>query len=214
MKSLMRVRKGFTLIEILVVIVIIGILATMGIGKYAQFSRDARKSGCVNNQNTIDKGIGMWESKYTSFALPSGGAIDCQFYMNGGKHSFNNNGSGDFPARFRSTTAARNDEVYNQIQDETIFVCPETANAYSGIDNIPVGDRSQTSDYQWFMFARGTTSLLPTAGRLRGTGCLVWGSVATSGPSDRGVSGDPIPGGDGSAGPSGTEDDMHSGLLP
>lgn len=212
MKSLMRVRKGFTLIEILVVIVIIGILATMGIGKYAQFSRDARKSGCVNNQNTIDKGIGMWESKYTNFALKSGanGAISCKFYMNGKKWDFVES-SGKFPSRFKSTS--KEDEVYDQIQDETIFICPESANAYTGIDNIPQADKAATSDYKWFMFARGTASasLKNTGGKLRGTGCLVWGTAAEN--ADRGPGGDVVTGGDGTAGPSGTEDDLHSGIL-
>jgi prepilin-type N-terminal cleavage/methylation domain-containing protein len=207
--------KGFTLIEILVVIVIIGILATMGIGKYAQFSRDARKSGCVNNQNTIDKGIGMWESKYVAFNLKSGGggALSCLFFMNGKKHTFTE-ASGKFPGRFKSTASGKDDEVYNQIQDETVFICPESANSYSGIDNIPQADKAATSDYKWHIFARGTASgsLKPTGGKLRGTGCMVWGTVAPSG-GMRGVSGEEIEAGDGTVGPSGTDEDLHSGLL-
>jgi len=207
--------KGFTLIEILVVIVIIGILATMGIGKYAQFSRDARKSGCVNNQNTIDKGIGMWESKYVAFNLKSGagGALSCLFFMNGKKHTFTE-ASAKFPGRFKSTASGKDDEVYNQIQDETVFICPESANSYSGIDNIPQADKAATSDYKWHIFARGTASgsLKPTGGKLRGTGCLVWGTVAPSG-GVRGVSGEEIEAGDGTVGPSGTDEDLHSGLL-
>ena len=212
MVSMSRLRsKGFTLIEILVVIVIIGILATMGIGKYAQFSRDARKSGCVNNQNTIDKGIGMWESKYVAFNLKSGSdtTLTCLFKMNGKKHTFS--GTGKFPGRYKSTS--KEDEVYNQIQDETVFICPESANSYSGIDNIPVEDKDNTSDYKWHMFSRGTAgaSLNDVGGRLRGTGCLVWGTVASN--SNRGVSGEEIDGGDGTTGPSGTDEDLHSGIL-
>ena len=215
MVSMSQIRsKGFTLIEILVVIVIIGILATMGIGKYAQFSRDARKSGCVNNQNTIDKGMGMWESKYVAINLKSGnsGALSVQFFMNG-KKDVSAQGlsetNGRFPGRFKSTAAGKDDEVYNQIQDETVFICPETANSYSGINNIPSGDKSATSDYKWFMFARGTTgtALNPIGGKLRGTGCLVWGTVATTGNVRN-----EIETGDGSFGPSGTDEDLHSGI--
>jgi len=209
-----RSSKGFTLIEILVVIVIIGILATMGIGKYAQFSRDARKSGCQNNQNTIDKGIGMWESKYVNFALKSGSnaTLDCLFYMNGKKHTFNET-SGKFPSRFKSSATKFEDEVYNQIQDEVVFICPESANAYSGIDNIGTADKAATSDYRWFMFSRGTgaAALKPTGGKLRGSGCLVWGTVANN--SDRGISGEETTGGSGTEGPSGTDEDLHSGIL-
>lgn len=210
MVSISQIRsRGFTLIEILVVIVIIGILATMGIGKYAQFSRDARKSGCVNNQNTIDKGIGMWESKYVAFNLAKDKDLYVSFYMNGKKHTFG--GSGNFPGRFKSTSAGKEDEVYNQIQDETVFVCPETANSYSGIDNIPSADKKATSDYKWYMFARGSADTVtkPTGGRLRGTGCLVWGTIAGEGGDTR----NEIDTGSGNEGPSGTADDLHSGLL-
>ncbi len=214
MVSMSRLRsKGFTLIEILVVIVIIGILATMGIGKYAQFSRDARKSGCVNNQNTIDKGIGMWESKYVSINSKSGTELSCLFYMNGKKHEFVES-TGRFPGRYKSTAGGREDEVYNQIQDETVFICPETATAYSGIDNITVTDRGATSDYKWMMFGRGAndTKLKPTGGKMRGTGCLVWGTIANTAPqTTRGPEAEPI--GDGTVGPSGTADDLHSGNL-
>ena len=209
MVSMSRLRsKGFTLIEILVVIVIIGILATMGIGKYAQFSRDARKSGCVNNQNTIDKGVGMWESKYVSFNIKPSTAefLECFFKMNGEKHTFDG-ATARFPGRFKST--GKPDEVYNQIQDETVFICPETANSYSGIDNIPTAAKDATSDYKWMMYGRKTTAdLKHLGGRLRGTGCLVWGTVAPGGEQRN-----QIETGDGQIGPSGTSDDLHSGIL-
>jgi len=199
--------KGFTLIEILVVIVIIGILATMGIGKYAQFSRDARKSGCVNNQNTIDKGIGMWESKYVAFNLKAGSTdpLSVKFKMNGKKWDM----KGKFPGRFAATSSGKEDEVYNQIQDETVFVCPESANSFGGIDNITVSDKDANSDYKWFMYARNTAqeTLDDLGGKLRGTGCLVWGTIAES--STR----NDIPGGDKSTGPSGTDEDLHSGKV-
>ena len=210
MVSMSQMRsKGFTLIEILVVIVIIGILATMGIGKYAQFSRDARKSGCVNNQNTIDKGVGMWESKYVAFNLKSNAtaadALTCKFYMNGKKYDF----TGKFPKRFSSTDEKYEDEVYSQIQDETVFICPESANAFGGIDMITVGDKEKYYDYKWFMYPRGSeqSTLKDLGGKLRGTGCLVWGTIAEQ--SDR----NDIPGGDKSVGPSGTDEDLHSGVA-
>jgi prepilin-type N-terminal cleavage/methylation domain-containing protein len=54
-------KKGFALIEIMVVTVIISVLATVGSATYAQFTTRSRKLACVSNQNTIDKAIGMWE---------------------------------------------------------------------------------------------------------------------------------------------------------
>ena len=196
-------RKGFTLIEILVVIVIIGILATLGIGKYAQFSRDARKSGCVNNQNTIDKGIGMWESKSVNFSLKSGSsdALECQFKGDGKKGDYSPSGNGRFPTRFTNTS--KDDEVYDLIQDELAFICPETSLAYEGVENMTATDKGSFKDYKWFMFARGTSAAMKeTGGRLRGTGCQFWGTIAAT--PTRGKSGTTITGGDGTYGPSGT----------
>ncbi|MCJ8344819.1 prepilin-type N-terminal cleavage/methylation domain-containing protein, partial [bacterium] len=102
-------RKGFTLIEILVVIVIIGILATMGIGKYAQFSRDARKQSCVSNQNTIEKGVGMWEAKFVAIRNPNTGT----------KHTINFLENGDMkessvnlPSRINPITPNNADGIY------------------------------------------------------------------------------------------------------
>lgn len=205
--------KGFTLIEILVVIVIIGILATLGIGKYAQFSRDARKSGCVNNQNTIDKGIGMWESKYVNFSLKSGQSdtLQCQFKGNGEKGDYSTGGNGRFPTRFINTNKA--DEVYDLIQDEIAFICPETSLSFEGVENISTSEKNAFKDYTWFMFSRGTDSanMKQTGGRLRGTGCQFWGTIGTS--TTRGKSGQSVTGGDGTYGPSGTDEDLHSGIL-
>src|SRR5207249_2274034 len=55
--------KAFTLIEILVVIVIIGVLATMGVSKYTEFTATSRKNSCGSNQTSINKGVGVWESQ-------------------------------------------------------------------------------------------------------------------------------------------------------
>ncbi len=212
-KGLKLNRKGFTLIEILVVIVIIGILATLGIGKYAQFSRDARKAGCVNNQNTIDKGVGMWESKYINFVL-SGGSTDlsCFFHWDGSKHTFGE-GSGAgaiFPSRFKDT--GKVDEVYDLVQEEMAFVCPETVLAFEGIENIT--GKSAQSDYKWHIFARNSTAgtLKHTNNKLRGTACLFWGTEATADPSSANRNGitNQV---QGSIGPSGTAEDIHSGKV-
>jgi prepilin-type N-terminal cleavage/methylation domain-containing protein len=201
-------RKGFTLIEILVVIVIIGILATLGIGKYAQFSRDARKSGCANNQNTIDKGVGMWESKYVNFSIKATDTnfLSCVFKGNGKKGTFG--GGARFPSRF--INSAKADEVYDLIQDELAFVCPETVLAFEGVEQMSTGDKSGFEDYQWFMYARNTdsSSMKPTGGRLRGTGCKFWGSIG-DGQTRNQINGNT----DGTYGPSGTDEDLHSGSL-
>lgn len=204
MKLRRLLRRGFTLIEILVVIVIIGILATMGIGKYAQFSRDARKSGCQNNQNTIDKGIGMWESKFVVINSKPAAEMSITFFMTGDKQTV----TGTLPGRLKNTTTYKS-EIYDQIQDATVFICPESVNAYGGIDNITKADKEAKVDYKWIHHPAGSDDATTrhTSGKLRGVGCMVWGTIATAGSSKRGET----DGGDGTAGPSGSTDDMHSG---
>ncbi len=199
-------RKGFTLIEILVVIVIIGILATMGIGKYAQFSRDARKSGCVNNQNTIDKGVGMWESKYMVINSAPAAELSITFFMNGDKSA----ATAGLPSRLRNLTNYKS-EVFDQIQDGVVFICPESVNAFGGMDNIKNADKEAKTDYKWIHHPKGSddTVMNSTSGKKRGVGCLVWGTIATAGTSKRGD----VDGGLGTEGPSGTADDLHSGRL-
>lgn len=211
MRTLKMRRQGFTLIEILVVIVIIGILATMGIGKYAQFSRDARKSGCQSNQNTIDKGVGMWETKYTPIN-PGNAAASMEFDLLGKKSDF----TGTLPGRLTAAGTNYESEIFDMIQDDVVFACPETVNAYSGLDNISQSDKDTIRDYRWIMLFRGfqDSDAVNTGGRQRGVGCLVWGTVATSGTSDRGDAASKVPGGDGTVGPSGTSDDLHSGVAP
>jgi type IV pilus assembly protein PilA len=50
-------RKGFSLIELLVVVAIIGILAAVGIVAYSGYTASAKKTACIANHNTIAKTV-------------------------------------------------------------------------------------------------------------------------------------------------------------
>jgi prepilin-type N-terminal cleavage/methylation domain-containing protein len=56
-------KKGFTLIEVMIVVAIIGILAAIGIPRYVQSTNDAKTKACTATIANINA---QWESKYIS----------------------------------------------------------------------------------------------------------------------------------------------------
>ena len=53
----MKIRKntaGFTLVEIMIVVAIIGLLAAIAVPNFAQARQNARRGACINNLRLID----------------------------------------------------------------------------------------------------------------------------------------------------------------
>jgi len=53
-------RRGFTLVEIMIVVLIIGILMSIAVPSFIQARQTARKSSCINNLKAIETAKEQW----------------------------------------------------------------------------------------------------------------------------------------------------------
>jgi prepilin-type N-terminal cleavage/methylation domain-containing protein len=84
MKCKICSKKGFTLVEIMIVVAIIGLLATIAIPNFMRARTTAEKTACINNLRQIDNAKEQWamESKATPSATPT--IANIQPYMGRG----------------------------------------------------------------------------------------------------------------------------------
>lgn len=61
-------KKGFTLIELMIVVVIIGILAAIAIPKFSDVSESAKRSACRANMRTLASQQAIYFALNSSFA--------------------------------------------------------------------------------------------------------------------------------------------------
>jgi prepilin-type N-terminal cleavage/methylation domain-containing protein len=86
MKMTTAKKQGFTLVEIMIVVAIIGLLAAIAIPNFVKARTTSQMNACINNLRLIDSSKQQWavEQKQQSTATPAGS--DLQPYLGRGSN--------------------------------------------------------------------------------------------------------------------------------
>jgi prepilin-type N-terminal cleavage/methylation domain-containing protein len=86
MKSLRRCPAGFTLVEIMIVVAIIGLLASIAIPNFVNVRRKAQATACMNNLRQIDAAKQQWALDKGRSSADTPAPADLQPYLGRSEH--------------------------------------------------------------------------------------------------------------------------------
>src|SRR5579885_3373269 len=84
MKMTKAAKKGFTLIEIMIVVAIIGLLAAIAIPNFVHARTTSQTNACINNLRQIDGAKQEWGMEYKVPATSRPGINELQPYLGRG----------------------------------------------------------------------------------------------------------------------------------
>ncbi|MDU4057506.1 MAG: pilin [Pseudomonas oryzihabitans] len=143
----MKAQKGFTLIELMIVVAIIGILAAVALPAYQNYTQRARMSEVVLAASTCRTSI--TEKYQTANALPAAGSWGCESSNATSKYvaSVQTNGDGVIQVNYRSIPASTSTgSIYLQpMKDDTTALTASSAGANGGTATSNAG----STIYAW-----------------------------------------------------------------
>ena len=85
MKFKDQLRTGFTLVEIMIVVAIIGLLAAIAVPNFVKARNTAQSNACINNMRQIDSAIQQWalENRKADDADPSAATAEIAKWIKG-----------------------------------------------------------------------------------------------------------------------------------